>query len=141
MPILIIAVSICARATAALTAKEQNIYGKAGAIAEEVLSSIRTVIAFGGEEKEIARYDGKLAFARKAGIMRGTLVGVGAGLMWFIIYGSYALAFWYGVKLIMDDREICVTDPENCVARYTPASLLIVSLCGPLSYKLLRKYP
>ena len=33
----------------------------------------------------------------------------------------------YGVKLIMDDREVCVEDPENCVARYTPASLLIVS--------------
>ena len=127
MPVLIIAVSICARATAALTAKELNIYGKAGAIAEEVLSSIRTVIAFGGEEKEIERYDGKLAFARQAGTMRGLIVGVGAGLMWFIIYGSYALAFWYGVKLIMDDREICVNDPENCAARYTPASLLIVS--------------
>ena len=128
MPVLIIAVSICARATAALTAKEQNIYGKAGAIAEEVLSSIRTVIAFGGEEKEIERYDGKLHLSRKAGVMRGTLVGVGAGLMWFIIYGSYALAFWYGVKLIMDDREICINEPENCTARYTPASLLIVSI-------------
>ena len=44
-------------------------------------------------------------FARKAGIMRGMLTGVGAGLMWFIIYSSYALAFWYGVKLIMDDRN------------------------------------
>ena len=55
------------------------------------------------------------------------LVAVGAGLMWFIIYGSYALAFWYGVKLIMDDRESCEEDPEDCLARYTPASLLIVS--------------
>ena len=55
------------------------------------------------------------------------MVAVGAGLMWFIIYGSYALAFWYGVKLIMDDRESCEKDPEDCLARYTPASLLIVS--------------
>ncbi len=46
----------------------------------------------------------QLVFARKAGIMRGTLTAVGAGVMWFIIYSSYALAFWYGVKLIMDDR-------------------------------------
>ena len=64
----------------------------------------------------------------RAGIMRGVLVAIGAGVMWFIIYGSYALAFWYGVKLIMDDREVCEEDPENCYARYTPASLLIVSL-------------
>ena len=31
-------------------------YGKAGSIAEEVLSAIRTVLAFGGETKEIKRY-------------------------------------------------------------------------------------
>ena len=62
----------------------------------------------------------------RAGILRGVLVAVGAGLMWFIIYGSYALAFWYGVKLIMDDRVLCLEDPDACLARYTPASLLIV---------------
>jgi ABC transporter transmembrane region. len=31
-------------------------YGIAGAIAEEVLSSIRTVIAFGGQDSEAKRY-------------------------------------------------------------------------------------
>ena len=30
-------------------------YGKAGAVAEEALSAVRTVLAFGGQEKEIAR--------------------------------------------------------------------------------------
>lgn len=38
-----------------LTNKELNAYSKAGAVAEEVLSSIRTVIAFGAQEKEIQR--------------------------------------------------------------------------------------
>jgi hypothetical protein len=28
----------------------------------------------------------------------------GFGLLWFFIYGSYALAFWYGVKLVLQDR-------------------------------------
>ena len=65
-----------------------------------MLSSIRTVIAFGGEEKEIERYDKNLSLARRAGCMRGLLVAVGAGVMWFIIYGSYALAFWCGDKII-----------------------------------------
>ena len=47
--------------------------------------------------------------------------------MWFIIYSSYALAFWYGVKLIMDDREACVDSKfEECNTRYDPSSLLIV---------------
>ena len=42
---------------ASFTAKEQKAYASAGAVAEEVLSSIRTVVAFGGEEKEARRYD------------------------------------------------------------------------------------
>ena len=38
-----------------LTAQELESYGDAGAVAEEVLSSIRTVAAFGGEDKEVER--------------------------------------------------------------------------------------
>ena len=40
---------------AAMASKGLNSYAKAGSVAEEVLSSIRTVAAFGGEKKEIAR--------------------------------------------------------------------------------------
>jgi hypothetical protein len=39
-----------------LTAQELESYGDAGAVVEEVLSSLRTVVAFGGENKEVARY-------------------------------------------------------------------------------------
>ena len=35
--------------------REQSAYAAAGAVAEEVLSSIRTVAAFGGEAKEAER--------------------------------------------------------------------------------------
>jgi ATP-binding cassette, subfamily B (MDR/TAP), member 1 len=38
-----------------LTEKELQAYASAGAICEEVLTSIRTVIAFGGEDKETKR--------------------------------------------------------------------------------------
>ena len=37
------------------TSVEQKHYASAGAIAEEVLSVIRTVVAFGGEHKESMR--------------------------------------------------------------------------------------
>jgi hypothetical protein len=46
--------------------------------------------------------------------------GLGAGVMWFIIYSSYAIAFWYGVTLILESRE--KGDYE-----YTPGILVIVS--------------
>ena len=57
-------------------------------------------------------------FAERAGVMRGVLTGIGGGLMWFIIYSSYALAFWYGVKLIMDDRVECFSNLQECNVRY-----------------------
>lgn len=38
-----------------LTSKELKSYAKAGKVAEEVLGAIRTVAAFGGEEKEADR--------------------------------------------------------------------------------------
>jgi ATP-binding cassette subfamily B (MDR/TAP) protein 1 len=46
--------------------------------------------------------------------------GLGAGIMWFIIYCSYAIAFWYGVTLILESKE--KGDYE-----YTPGILVIVS--------------
>ena len=38
-----------------MTSKELKAYAKAGAVAEEVFGAIRTVVAFGGEEKESNR--------------------------------------------------------------------------------------
>ena len=40
---------------AKFTELELKAYAKAGSIADEVLSSIRTVAAFGGENKEVER--------------------------------------------------------------------------------------
>lgn len=38
-----------------MTGLELKAYAKAGAVADEVLSSVRTVAAFGGERKEVER--------------------------------------------------------------------------------------
>lgn len=54
-PFMAIAAAILSILTAAFTSKEQKQYASAGAVAEEVLSSIRTVFAFGGETYEIDR--------------------------------------------------------------------------------------
>ena len=86
MPLLMIAVAIIAGSQTALTEKEANAYGRAGAIADEVLSSIRTVVAFGGQDKEVERYESKLIYAKKAGLLRGILTGVG-GMFTFLHSG------------------------------------------------------
>ena len=80
-------------------------YGTAGAIAEEVLAAIRTVVAFGGQKKEQEKYNTEVAKARKNAFIRGSLTATSMGLVFGIIYGMYALGLWYGVKLLLDDKE------------------------------------
>uniref|UniRef100_A0AAR2JGQ3 ABC-type xenobiotic transporter n=1 Tax=Pygocentrus nattereri TaxID=42514 RepID=A0AAR2JGQ3_PYGNA len=84
------------------TSKEQTAYAKAGAVAEEVLSAIRTVFAFGGQKKEIQRYHKNLENAKNVGIKKAVTVNIVVGFTYFMIYVSYALAFWYGSTLILD---------------------------------------
>lgn len=97
-------------------------YGEAGAIAEETLTAIRTVVAFGGQEKEQERYDNLLLSARNNNIKRSFFNGISNALMWFFTYASYSLSFWYGVKLILEDRP---KSPDE--ATYTPGNMITVS--------------
>lgn len=51
-PLMAISGGFLAKITSSFTSKEQTQYADAGAVAEEALSSVRTVYAFGGETKE-----------------------------------------------------------------------------------------
>ena len=42
--------------TTTFASQEQKQYASAGGVAEEILSSVRTVVAFGGEKKECERW-------------------------------------------------------------------------------------
>ncbi|CAH1955053.1 unnamed protein product [Acanthoscelides obtectus] len=104
LPVSVIVFGLIAWLTTKLAQKELDAYGAAAAIAEEVLSSIKTVVAFSGRHKEMMRYNSQLTFARKNNIKRSMLQGLAWGSLWLIIYSSYALAFWYGVKLILEEK-------------------------------------
>ena len=134
IPFMIIFGGMAAKVQSSFAEKEMEAYGKAGVIAEEVLSAIRTVVAFGGQEKEIERYEKNLQGAKKSGIIRGMLTGISGGLTFGIMYAVYGLGFWYGVKCIMDDREseacqACAGLDFECLddcQRYSPKALLVV---------------
>ncbi|XP_030637325.1 bile salt export pump isoform X2 [Chanos chanos] len=113
-PLIGVGAALMALFVAKLTGQELQAYAKAGAVADEVLSSIRTVAAFGGEKKEVERYDRNLVSAQRWGIRKGLIMGFFTGYMWFIIFLCYALAFWYGSSLVLDTVE------------YSPGTLLQV---------------
>ncbi|XP_042260896.1 bile salt export pump-like isoform X1 [Thunnus maccoyii] len=113
-PLIGVGAGLMAMFVAKMTGLELQAYAKAGAVADEVLSSIRTVAAFGGEIKEVQRYDRNLVSAQTWGIRKGLIMGFFTGYMWMIIFLCYALAFWYGSSLVVDAEE------------YTPGTLLQV---------------
>lgn len=113
---------------AKLSAKETNAYASAANVAEEVLGGIRTVFAFGGERKEIERYNTRLVNAKKAFRQKGLWSGLSEGIMRFLFYGCSAVMFWYGVQLVLDDRD--KVDKE-----YTPTVLMIVSIFFIFQFK------
>ncbi|KAJ8794714.1 hypothetical protein J1605_003023 [Eschrichtius robustus] len=84
-----------------LSSKELNAYSKAGAVAEEVLSSIRRVVAFGAQEKEIQRYTQNLKDAKNVGMKKAIASKLYLGAVYFYMNGTYGLAFWYGTSLIL----------------------------------------
>lgn len=102
-----------------MSTKELNFSSAAANVAEEVLNGIRTVFAFGGEKVEIERYNKRLVKAKNAVKAKGLLTGLGDGIMRFLFFASNALAFWYGVQLVLNDRD--KVDKE-----YTPVVLMIV---------------
>ncbi|KAM4688621.1 ATP-binding cassette sub-family B member 5-like [Discoglossus pictus] len=102
-PLISMSTAVSAKMLVSLTSKELSAYAKAGAVAEEVLSSIRTVVAFGGQDKEINRYTNSLGEAKKFGIKKAIISQLAVGCMYFIIYATYGLGFWYATTLILGD--------------------------------------
>uniref|UniRef100_A0A3P9KPY7 ATP binding cassette subfamily B member 1 n=1 Tax=Oryzias latipes TaxID=8090 RepID=A0A3P9KPY7_ORYLA len=100
-PALGISGALFSKVLTSFTSKEQSAYAKAGAVAEEVLSSIRTVFAFSGQNKEIERYHKNLEQAKKMGMKKAISANIAMGFTFLMIYFSYALAFWYGSTLIL----------------------------------------
>jgi ATP-binding cassette, subfamily B (MDR/TAP), member 1 len=95
-------------------------YAKAGNIAQEVFTAIRTVFAFNGAKKEHDRYVKNLDDAKFYGIKKGFLNGLLMGFLWLSIFGAYALGFWYGWSLSVPDP---VTGQP---AEYTVGKILLV---------------
>ncbi|XP_063777549.1 ATP-dependent translocase ABCB1-like isoform X2 [Pseudophryne corroboree] len=100
-PLMVLSTALWSKILSVFTNMEMKAYAKAGAVAGEVLAAVRTVIAFGGQDKEIQRYEKNLEEAKRIGIKKAILANVSIGFAYLIIYASYALAFWYGTRLIL----------------------------------------
>ncbi|XP_067859774.1 ATP-dependent translocase ABCB1-like [Heptranchias perlo] len=102
-PLLALSAVLWSKLTVSFTNLEMTAYAKAGAVAEEVLGAIRTVVAFGGQKKEIERYRKNLGEAKRIGIKKAITANLSVGFAYFIIFGSYGIGFWYGTTLVLEN--------------------------------------
>lgn len=126
VPIIFVTNTVISKVQVRLTVQESSDLSVAGSAAEEVLAGIRTVKAFCGENIELLRYDSLLRPAKRAASRRGLYSGLADCVMRSTLYGSIAMAYWYGVRLVLKDR-----DQEH--KEYTPATLMITLfglVCG-----------
>ncbi|KAK3404268.1 hypothetical protein EUGRSUZ_K00572 [Eucalyptus grandis] len=87
---------------AKMASRGQSIYAKASNVVEQTIGSIRTVASFTGEKLAIANYNEFLEDAYKSGIHEGMAAGLGVGTAFLILFFSYALAVWFGGKMILE---------------------------------------
>ncbi|CAN0110337.1 unnamed protein product, partial [Ectocarpus fasciculatus] len=125
-PFIAISTFVLVTVVAKATGQGNNHYSKAGGVANEVIASIRTVASLTAEENEMDRYSTHLDGAEKAGIKAGLNKGVGTATLFASFFLGYALAFWYGTKLVADDIE------SDCTSDCATGGQVITTIFGVL---------
>ncbi|KAK9469166.1 P-loop containing nucleoside triphosphate hydrolase protein [Lipomyces arxii] len=69
-------------------------------LAEEVLSSVRNVQAFGIQDRLAMKYDTFLLVSEKWAMRAGIAAGVMTGTMWLGVFANDSLAFWQGSRFL-----------------------------------------
>ena len=58
--------------------------------------------SFTGEKRAIAEYNKSIGSAYKSGVYEGVAAGLGLGALMMVVFCSYALAIWFGSKMILE---------------------------------------
>ncbi|KAJ3375227.1 Multidrug resistance protein 1 [Allomyces arbusculus] len=103
-PLLGAAGAVMGKIMGAATERSQATYGEAGSIAQEVLSSIRTVVAFGGEERSLKAYEIKLRAGYVLNVKKAVYAGIGIGVFMLILFCTYSLGFYFGSIMVKDGK-------------------------------------
>ncbi|KAF2443473.1 ABC transporter [Karstenula rhodostoma CBS 690.94] len=88
----------------ALTKSRERWLGEtagAGTVAEEVFSSIKTVVGLNAQSKLASRYDGFLENAERWATQARTISGALLGAVFAVIYMAIGLGFWMGSRFLV----------------------------------------
>lgn len=83
-----------------LASKTREEYNQAGSIAEQAISSIRTVYSFVGETKSISAFSSALQGSVKLGLKQGLAKGLAIGSNG-IVFAIWSFMSYYGSRQVM----------------------------------------
>ncbi|CAD5324389.1 unnamed protein product [Arabidopsis thaliana] len=89
------------RALIGISRKIREEYNEAGSIAEQAISSVRTVYAFVSEKKMIEKFSDALQGSVKLGLRQGLAKGIAIGSNG-IVYAIWGFLTWYGSRMVMN---------------------------------------
>ncbi|CAO2653774.1 Nn.00g031850.m01.CDS01 [Neocucurbitaria sp. VM-36] len=99
VPTILVVSSICIAIDTKNESQLLAIQSKAGLLAEEVFSTIRTVHAFWLNPLLSHKYDKLLGDAMEVGMKKSPNYAVLFSTEFFCVYSGYGLAFWQGVRM------------------------------------------
>uniref|UniRef100_A0A0E0H930 MDR-like ABC transporter n=1 Tax=Oryza nivara TaxID=4536 RepID=A0A0E0H930_ORYNI len=86
------------------SADAKMMYEEASQVANDAVSSIRTVASFSAEEKVMDLYKMKCEGPLRTGIRTAIISGIGFGVSIFLLFGVYAASFYAGARLVEDRK-------------------------------------
>ncbi|KAJ5543599.1 hypothetical protein N7461_009602 [Penicillium sp. DV-2018c] len=102
-------------------------------VAGDAFSSIRTVFSLGAEDSMIKKYGRLVDDAKKEGLRMSPVSGIHLGLLFFAMYVSFALAFWFGLKLYREGHIANI----NTVITVFFSVLIVVTVLGGIATPLM----
>lgn len=99
IPAIMISVSSCIAFDAKYESAVMRIYSQAGNLAQDAISSIRTVHAFWAHRRIVDKYNEKLQAAHTIGNKKSLVYGILFSTEYFFVFSGVALAFWQGFRM------------------------------------------
>ncbi|KAI0383620.1 ABC transporter sequence aa1 from patent WO200132904-A2-penicillium chrysogenum [Hypomontagnella monticulosa] len=109
-PATLLVIGICSTIEAGMESNILHALAQAGSFAESLLSSAKTIQAFGLRSRLVKDFDDHLQKARRIGDKKSPLFGSLFSAEFTIIYAGIALTFWQGIKMIANGE---VSEPGD----------------------------
>ncbi|KAE8154046.1 P-loop containing nucleoside triphosphate hydrolase protein [Aspergillus avenaceus] len=102
---LLLAMGGCSTLMLVFSKRAMDHQGHGASLAEDVLDSIRTVVAFNAQESLARKYEANLKDAEGPGMKAKIIFAVMVGALLCVMYLNYGLGFWMGSRFLVDVHE------------------------------------